>query len=363
MKSLLQTLVKMSSAIMPLLLASSCVSYHYMTTDIHRDLSFDRTVYAGADSSDLADNGGRGAFMFSVDSLWSIFRLEKPFSVVADGENVLMNVSATRHFNSFSEKCFVPASPEMEGNPLLFPQENVSRKFRWFFTEYRYNAVYAGIDSLPVPLDRYLSTEEQRNFLLKVVVPEGSNGVELYNSLDKINTSFSRWINANVFTVAYGAIKGFLPPEQLAAAESEKEKVFSSMTQGDMLGWTPEEFCRQFDSLMAGEPFFHEVYVRNSSAIDSAYHESEKVLEYFSLSFENRVNLPGKVVRTDAPVLDDGTPVWKVDCYRLLYSDYELDAVSRETNIWAIVLTFIILAAAIYFLLQSSGILKSKPEQ
>ena len=68
------------------------------------------------------------------------------------------------------------------------------------------------------------------------------------------------------------------------------------------------------------------------------------------------MNMPGIYFEGNAVDFIDGSPVWKVDSYRLMDEDLVLEATFRTLNIWAFVLTF----ALILLLLQVFAKLFSK---
>ena len=147
------------------LAASSCSTYYnYMTTDIRKDLSAVRTVYAQADSAYLAGNTDNSPFFFRTDSLWTTGLVGEPFTKNFYDETKELNAFASANLGSASGNTMTAADESLEGNPLLAPEESVIKRFRWFYTTYTYKAVYRQITGLPVPVSEYLDEKEQDMF-------------------------------------------------------------------------------------------------------------------------------------------------------------------------------------------------------
>lgn len=346
----MKTISGITAAITAALAAASCSTYNYMTTDIDRNLSAERTVYAQADSSYLAGDRSGSPFFFDTGNGWDTGLVQNPFTMdFHDGEST-MNVYARRHLRNLGEGRFIPANTESEGNPILSPEEKAEKRFRWFFTEYEYSAVYRGLTGLPVPLDEYMDKESQEIFLRGAGIPADWNGIETYSMLDDINTKFFRWYRRCTFTVSHDIIYNMCSISMKEIMDRYSEEYFSSSGKDDDEIY-PEDLCKGLDRL-AGTSCFTELFSSAGNRADSLYSEKEEMLEYFGLNLLTEVRMPGKVVRTDAVTLKDGAPLWKIDCYRLLYGDLTLNAVSRKLNLWAFIVTFAVLAAGIYLIIR-----------
>ena len=331
--------------------ASSCVSsYNYITTDIHRDLSADRTLYAQADSSYLAGDEDFCPFLFLTDSLWTTGQTDPAFSMDFYDETQTMNVYARRHFQSVGKDAMLPADPDYRDCPQLNPEESVEKHFRWFYTLYEYKAVYKCIPDLPVPVSEFLAPEQQKFFLLGEGIPDGWNGVELYCALDEMNTGFSQWYVKSTFKVSHDIVSGFCSPEMKTVMEENSESILRKAMDSEQ-DVTPSILCEWLDKA-DGTDRFTRLYDIHKSEADSAYAEKEKTVYFFTCALISEVSMPGKLIRTNAEDFHDGAPRWKVDGYRLLYGDLTLSATSRESHPWAYVLTFIILWVVLYLIIR-----------
>jgi len=57
--------------------------------------------------------------------------------------------------------------------------------------------------------------------------------------------------------------------------------------------------------------------------------------------------MPGTITPSNNAVLTNGILTYKLTAYRMLYNDYTIEAESRKTNIWAFIVTEIILIIAV----------------
>lgn len=329
--------------------AASCMSYTYMTTSIHPDLSADRTVYTQADSSYLTGETDANQFFFKPDSTWETGLLAEPFRKDFHEEICIMNIYASRRLGSLAEEKLTPAEPEFEGCPVLAPEETAKKHFRWFSTVYEYKAVYRRIEGLPVDLGEFMDRETQEFFLRGGTMPGDWNGLELYSALEEMNSDFMEWYVTSTFKVSHDIIQEMCGVRQRGLLEELSGKILEEYIKEEE-DVTVESLCRKLD-IASGTSTFMDVYSGNKAAADSLYREQSKVTEYFACSLISEIEMPGKLCRSNATAFNGGNPQWKIDCYRLLYDDITVTAVSREANIWAYILTGIVLSAGIFLLI------------
>lgn len=344
-------------ALFPLAAMHSCMTYSYIVTDVHPDLSADRCVYSSADSSSAGDTSGASRFFFVTDTLWNISPVKDPFTVDFPTGQLSAGVAASRHYPSPADgmlssseegrRMFTPVSGDQAGNPLLAPQEHLSKKFRWFYTEYGYDARYKALSGFPIPLDSALALPEKELFLRGGSFPNNWNGMETYAYLDGLNMSLTGWINANILETCFSVMQQFMTEGQKRTLEAGRKDIFWKLTGEDLTDAGPREICSKADSILGENKFLSSLYEQNASAADSLYGEKSRVIDYFSLAFIHKVRLPGRVVRTDAPISGKDSAEWTIDCWRLLYGDMTLSAASRKANVWAIAVTFILLTVVI----------------
>ncbi len=70
-------------------------------------------------------------------------------------------------------------------------------------------------------------------------------------------------------------------------------------------------------------------------------------MKYFEKEFAYKLILPGKIIQPNNAIVQGDTLVWKLSAYRLIPADYVIEAQSRKANIWAFLLTGVIVLLAV----------------
>lgn len=332
---------------------ASCGNYYRMTSRIHSDGSMDREVFALGDSAFMAGNMSHHPFFFSIDSGWTLTRFDSTLSFNFWGEQRNLNTKVSRTLAQVGAPCFeiLPGKEYMK--PLVMPHESLEKHFRWFYTYYTYKAVYEELpDKGPVPLDRYMTKEEQQIwFKGDKQACAGLNGMELNNRLDDIQSSFWQWYNRNLFELCCATINEFVflqkEKEQfIITLDSCKEAVYKKYftdKDSEMEDISLEAVCKHFDEL-GKTTFFSALYQTNKVKMGTALEAREKIIQLFDYTIWFEVSMPGKVLIVNEPGIQqkDDAIVWKVDAFRLLSGEYVLQAESRTVNYWTFAVTILL---------------------
>jgi len=70
-------------------------------------------------------------------------------------------------------------------------------------------------------------------------------------------------------------------------------------------------------------------------------------LPYFVGSMTYKLMMPGNILQPSDAVIHGDTLSWRLTAYRMIPSDYIITAQSRQANIWAFILTGMIMLAAV----------------
>ena len=81
--------------------------------------------------------------------------------------------------------------------------------------------------------------------------------------------------------------------------------------------------------------------------MEQVFEEKCIVTQLFEYQIKFEQAMPGELLSSNTVSAEDGMLVWKVDAYRVLADNYRLQAESRVMNIWAFVLTGLLLAVAL----------------
>lgn len=230
-----------------------------------------------------------------------------------------------------------------KADKLFYPIETFERRFRWFYTDYDCTVLFTSIrDILPLPLDAYMTPEQEEIYFRGHNVSEGRNGREMYDMLRGLDSRFVSWYSDAVFFKMCDIFEPYCTPTQKEVLDTCKDDFLSSTDMKALLDMKPAEF----EAILAGlapKEGFGNIYKLNSEDIDAIYERESAILSYFDHSFVYILSVPGTYSSGNADEFIDGRPSWRVDAVRLLSGDIVAESHFRRINIWAI---FITLAAA-----------------
>ena len=326
----------------------SCQTYYYrMVTKIDRDGKVQRDIYTDDDPSDET-------FLFDTEG-WECVRLDSSMvhnffghaNYIEGTGEITLYTKVSKQANSI-DQFSKEIRTEKNKKFLAAPEESLQKEFRWFYTHHTLTCVYKKFDHpIPVPIDNYFTKEEQR-FITQgdMSAYKGFNGLEISAIFESIEPTLSQWFAHNWFEIVIGLLQTL--EQDYDRLEADKEVIFTTyLREGDldfMLGDTIFNALNNFYNTTR----FYELAVANAELFEKErdYYESIfKLLHYIIISYE--LVIPGKLLTTNAHVINADTLAWKVNGIRMLTDDYLLTATYRTTNRWAFALTGIILLTAI----------------
>lgn len=337
-------------AIVLLLSMTSCGTYYRMVSQINSDGSMYREVYAYGDSAFLAGDRTHNPFLFRLDPEWELDNLDSVVKFNCWGDEEKWNVKAGRTYSTVGSGSFGALDGKEYMHPLAVPAEKLRKSFRWFYTYYQYTATYSELpDKGPVPLEKYLTKEEQRIwFRGDAEALNGLNGIEQNNKLDDIEAKFWKWYNRSQYELSYEAILHFVTQKGDTAFVRQladwKEPIYGKYFSGKDTGdeGSPEKVCNYLDEFSRTD-YFSDLYKTDGKSMDELFEKRGQVAEVFGYAVQFELSMPGRVISTNAALQKDGSLIWKVDAFRLLDSDYTLAAESRTVNYWAFGVTLLFL--------------------
>lgn len=342
------------AAIILLFGITSCSTSYRMVSKVNSDGSMYREVYAYGDSAFLAGNRAYNPFLFRLDSDWQLEELDSVIKLNSWGDEMKLNVKAFRTLPAVGAECFSTVAGKEYMYPLAVPAETLRKSFRWFYTYYNYTATYAELpDKGPVPLDHYMSKEEQRLWLRgDKEALSGLNGIEQNTKLDDLESKFWKWYNRTQYELSYETILPFATQKgdtALVRLMSEwKEPIYGKYILGKDTGddATPQEVCNYLDEFGRTKDFSI-LYAANKEAMDDLFEKKGQAAELFGYAIQFELSMPGRVISTNAALQKGASLIWKVDAFRLLDGEYTLAAESRTVNYWAFALTLVLLLSAV----------------
>jgi hypothetical protein len=317
----------------------------------------EREIYALGDSAFMAGDTRNSPFPVYLDNQWEITRYDSESIFTSGGDEVKYNARIKRTF--FSPEAF-RESVQVKGNlhTLVLPKETFKKQFRWFYTYYTYQAEYKTLsDSLPVPLSRFLSDKEQRLlFQGDGTALAGKNGLEIYTLLDDLQTGFENWFQRCEFEIIYDAIRdelrrnGAVPSG--AESVSAKDSIFDRIkkTGKPIDNIQLKTVASEMDTYY-GVTLFSAFASQSKEELDKIVEQKTALIDLFETGLYFSLEMPGELIDTNTALTaltDHQSLTWTVDAYRFLAHDYILQAQSRTCNVWAFIVTGLILLLAVY---------------
>ncbi len=339
-----------------------------MTTTINRNGSCQRMVTFAADSAALVGSYDASTPMAHLltDSAWSktwclkgdTARHAYPMaperygtvraSLPKDWPSDTLRVCAERRFASVEEMGSTPLL--MLGDKPLMAQVSLKKRFRWFYTDYVYEETYPIQGQMfSYSLNRFIEDDVASYwFTGEPDLMQGHSPAEKKETDDMIEEQCNRWLVANYVAAAFDAVAdGYdsLPnmPMDKSAYLTHRDSIVNYALDCQFT------FGDNVDTLFSG--YFHSRAYEEAFASSKIEQQLDAKLDGFvelmEIKVDCRLVLPGTIRDAGNGVLEQGAVRYRLTGNRLIPHDYTIAATSRATNIWAFILTALMLLAAI----------------
>lgn len=335
-----------------------------MTTIINRNGSCQRMVTFAADSAALVGSYDASAPMAHLlsdsawDKTWCIKgdTARRPFpmtqeqysevraSLPKDCPSDTLRICAERRFVSVEEMGGTPLL--MLGDKPLMAQVSLKKRFRWFYTDYVFEETYPIQGQLfSYPLSKFVEDDVASYwFTGEPDLMQGHSPAEKKETDDMIEEQCDRWLVANYVAEAFDAVADdydSLPdmPMDKSAYLTHRDSVIDyaldcQFTFGDNIDTL---FSGYFDSRAFEEAFA-------SSKIEKQLDDKlDDFVDLMGLKVDYWLVLPGTIRDAGNGVLEQGAVRYRLTGARLIPHDYTIAATSRATNVWAFILTALLL--------------------
>jgi hypothetical protein len=342
---------------------SACQDSGYkMLTTINEDGTCAREFTELADSAFMVgDTAKSNPFPFPIDttfeiswtydslksnSVWPLEKWEK------NNKKKKVTIIAKKLFSSVVDMAGFDYLERGDWKSLR-PYVSYNRKFRWFYTYHRFSETFPRIKTFDrVSINKYLTEEEVKmwfqghNFCF-----EGMNGIEISEHLSQIEKKINQWIDRNVYEEHIHAIVNNIelldaPGIDAKKLLAEKDSIYKSCKK--------KEKDIDFDIKVLDNYFNTNAFTDMFEKHKRLEHEIDSALSFFDFygnQLEYRLVMPGKIINTNSATKNSDTLSWKVDAYRFSMHDYEMYANSRTPNIWAFIVSAIIIIMVVLLFL------------
>lgn len=336
---------------------------YHMYTQVKSDGSCYREFILGVDSAFVAGDTSNSPFPMKIDSSWKLTYYKRlagdtsRYAYFPSGHSYKENgteyswiATAKKEFASVESLAELFRYDNSDWDSVV-PEITFSKKFRWFYTYFSYSETYKPMNTFKrVPINGYMSDKE-----IAALYGEdrelfrGKNGFEIKSLLEDLEKRSDQWLNHNFYEEMYtffithfDRFKG--APIDAATFALEKDTIYKYYFSQDTM-----DIFEDFNGIL--DHHFH-TKAFTSAATDEFDEEMENEVfpDFLSYSGEElnfRLTLPGKVIETNAPFVNQDTISWKVDDNRFYFQDYPLNATSRKPNYWAFAVTAVVIILAV----------------
>ena len=315
-----------------LLLLAGCSEVD-VTTVVNKDGSCIRTVVL--DSSDVDDT---------------------PYPVNFDGADSLVITKAekkivyTAYYGSVNN---IKLNQQVEGDTVyhLAIQPRLTKKFRWFYTWYRYSESYGRVFHFQhVPIQDYLTQDE-----IDLVISENDSSDED----KKIDAKLEAWYQQNFFIEFYTRLENMVRSGKLdisiESLEASKEPLRQLFLQDVLELDSDNNTFTDNDFDIFRQTLHFQNTDRAKKVLNDVIAPISKEMEWLASiqlsDMTNHVEMPGLVMDTNAETIEGNKVSWDINSNRLLFEDYEMWVESRTVNRWPFLGTLIFTGALLVIML------------
>ena len=266
------------------------------------------------------------------------------------GNLLLVHAKKTYHdVVEMSAELYRPERYHLKKAEGIKASSTLEKHFWWFYTDYTFSETftYEGEPIFPVPLSRFLSADTVSFwFTGQPNLTRNMSGAEAKVVLDQIEAKVSQWVNANWFTEICNAIIANYDSIQNPPVSKER---FISMR--DSLAMSPkvlnaseegartDNFKNEIDGI-----FQADAYTKFLQSYEGGPAQYEQQLS-FGTAYD--LVMPGTV--TDAGMGEYGGDVihYRLTGEQLIPGAYTIAATSRVTNVWAFLVTLLVILLAV----------------
>lgn len=288
----------------------------------------------------------------SMDSIMALMPMEKDQKTNKFvKKKPVFDLMLRRQFKSVEEMGYTFRLNPLHKWSKIKVNYNLDKKFRWFYTYYTYTETYPKINTnFKTPVDSFMTKEEATFWFTGVPnIYKGMNGIEIREAIGSLEDKYNEWFAKNlwdnefeVLLANYDKMKN--PPVTLDSLVRSKDPIFVSKVRDD-IDFNMEKVLNGYFKTKAFSIFW-ETKESPLKKHEKDFEEQEFVA-LFTKAFNYQLCMPGRLNLKENVVVNGDTLNWKLTAYRMLYHGYEIQAESRKANIWAFIVSGLILALAI----------------
>ena len=266
-----------------------------------------------------------------------------------DGDTVTTTFS--RPFHTLEDMC--QETPLQLNGTRLKSKAHLEKHFRWFYTEYTFTEVFYCVgDTFKIAPTDYADKDVVSYwFTGQPNLVEGLSGAEASQKISEMEPFVNKWLNDNLYQTCFNFIVSHYdsipnPPvsrEQFVELHDSLAN-YLLKNQDDILNVDATKALRSFFHSDAYAIFFDE----ETPCGKEMNKQLSNCLNIFWFNVPYTLTMPGTVTNTGNGTLSpDGTVFYPFTGERLIPQDYTITATSRVTNVWAFIVTLLVIALAV----------------
>lgn len=335
-----------------ILLLTSCQdnSGVKMHTIVHEDGWCDREVsYSTVMSKEQRDSMMQGEGAVLAQPIPSCLNTNAFMGTHTEMEGDTVTTTFSRSFRTPKDMC--KETPLQLNGMRLKSEAKVEKHFRWFYTEYTFTEVFNCVgDTFKIAPTNYADKDIVSYwFTGQPNLVEGLSGAEASQKISEMEPFVSKWLNDNFYQVSFDFIVNHYdsisnpPVSRERFIELHDSLANYVLGHKDILEMEAEEALRSFFHSDAYAIFFNE----ETPCGKELTKELVNHLNIFWFNVQYTLTMPGRVVDAGTGVVRDGVVYYPLNGERLIPHDYVITATSHVTNLWAYIVTLLIILLAI----------------
>jgi hypothetical protein len=281
-----------------------------------------------------------------MDSIIASMPLEKNSKTnKPERKKPVFEVQIRRHFTSVEDMAaHFRLNPSHDWSKMKV-RYTLNKQFRWFYTDYAYEETYPRIETnFKTPIDSFMTKDEATFwFTGEPNIYKGMNGVEIREAIGSLEDKYNHWDNEfEVLLANYDMMKP--APVSKDSLAKTRDQLFEKNVKDDK-NFNMETLLNKHFKTKA-----FSIYWKTKESPLKKYEkdfEDQEFISLFGKAFNYKLCMPGRVFAPENVVVNGDTLSWKLTAYRMLYSDYVIRAHSRRANVWAFVVSGLVLLAAV----------------
>jgi hypothetical protein len=191
--------------------------------------------------------------------------------------------------------------------------------------------------------------EAQFWFTGKPNLLQGMNGVEIREYMGNLEDKYNKWFMQNSWDDEYKVLINnydqiVRKPVSKKRLSLMRDTIFNSISEN-----LPDIKMEKNLNKYFKTDVFSELWKNDNSPMKKyeKNFNNQEFVQYFGISFNYKLILPGKIIQSYNATVQGDTLSWRLTAYRMIPADYVIEAQSRKANIWAFMLTGIIIIIAV----------------